>query len=723
MSSYTQPGVPPEEEFPSDPLFLRDWKSIYLDTIRGRATLPRKHDLNSLVSRMHRLHVSKIRWYSTNVPLESSGERLKTFELASGSQWDASPALQPRAGATTSQDLGQDGATPYHQHHYMTAEISLPTPDALVHLTPTASTTSSVSAQLPSSSPLNQGMVLGYLRIEGTCRSDSIMVPSSGSSVAASVDRYQTLLDPLILPSANTSSSQIQQPTPRPHGAWTNRQGNAHHATSLDSELHRTLSELFIPSSQEALMGGDVATPSHSGDVDATPVTRRYRRSLIEQTPTRSHPHENVEDSSRPYGASFPSGEDNAAALYASQPQGSSSGAPAAPTDIEEPSSLSSLPTWTDRFGRPDLDKASSPSPLFISPFASRSNSVTRSRASTDTTRSQTDTRPNSRSNSSSNSPPPSNATSFTTSSSFSLSSAGLVFSNDPLDHPDSSRLSGDGARFIVTYLEGAQTIEEAQAAGDDECVLELSFPVNKATTPNDPGSPQSFFTFRDLTILADLVEHSLKEKERESEMEARDLSMADSASDSAASDVSDESTGPSEMSMFAPNVSTCCCEFFKRLVNVVPLVSGLRVVSGSSMSALGNEEVDTSLHYDDFSHHGRYLRTPFGDEGSSDEGLGVDTTPALANGLKGQFERRKARCDRKLLSAARSEPRSWTSQAGASSVSSSSSFSMGGSADPPNFVPALALEEARIATERFLRAVREVEEVRSSTASSDEEP
>ncbi|KAJ2925036.1 hypothetical protein H1R20_g12062, partial [Candolleomyces eurysporus] len=665
---------------------------------------------------MYHLHVSRIRWYSTNVPLESSGERLRTFELASGSQWDASPALQPRAGATTSQDPGQDDATPYHQHHYMTAEISIPTPDALVR---PASATSSVSAQFPtpSSSPLKQGMVLGYLRIEGTCRSDSVMVPSAGSSVAASVDRYQTFLDPLVLPSTNTSSSQIQQPTPRPQGASTNRQGNAHHATSLGSELHRTLSELFIPSSQEALMGDDVATPSHSGDVDATPVTRRYRRSLIEQTPTRSQPYENREESSHQYAEPLSFGEDNAAAIYTSQPQGSSS-APAAPTDAEEPSSPSFLPAWTGRFDRSSLDKASSPSPLFISPFASRSNSVTRSRASTDTTRSQTDTRPNSRSNSSSNSPPPSNATSFTTSSSFSLSSAGLVFSNNPPDHPGSSRLSEDGARFIVMYLEGAQTIDEAQAAGDDKCVLELSFPVNQPTTPNDPGSPQSFFTFRDLTILADLVEHSLKEEERDSEMEARDLSMADSASDSAASDVSEESTGPSEMSIFAPNVSTCCCEFFKRLFNVVPLVSGLRVVGGS-----GSEDVDAPLHYDDFSHHGRYLKTPFGDEGSSDERLDVDTTPALVNGLKGQFERRKARCDRKLLSAARSEFRSWTSQAEASSVSSSSSFSMGGSTNPPNFVPALALEEARIATERFLRTVREVEEVvRSSTASSDEE-
>jgi hypothetical protein len=41
----------------------------------------------------------------------------------------------------------------------------------------------------------------------------------------------------------------------------------------------------------------------------------------------------------------------------------------------------------------------------------------------------------------------------------------------------------------------------------------------------------------------------------------------------------------------------------------------------------------------------------------------------------------------------------------------------------PASFVPALALEEARIVTERFLSAVREVEEVvRSSTGSLDED-
>ncbi|KAJ2911886.1 hypothetical protein MD484_g8528, partial [Candolleomyces efflorescens] len=765
MYPNAQPDALPVEEFPEAPFLLQEWKSGYLDAILGRATLPRRHDLDSVVSRMYHLHVSKVRWYSTNVPLEFSGDRLRTFELASGSQWDASPALQPRAGATASQDPGLGGTNPYHQHHYMIAEISLPIQDSIVPHAPAAS---SVSAHFPSpSSPVKQRKTLGYLRIEGTCGSDCIMVPSSGSSVSASMDLIQIFPDPLTVPSANTSSTRIQQPTPRPP---TTRQGDVQHARSLDSELLRTrildaalrsegssvstlgipnselqgpasrdgllplplpprtgpglLSDLLIPASEEPSTIDDATTPSHSGDVDATPVTRQFPRSWIEQTPTRSRPH----GSSRQYGSPLSPGEDGTADINASSLQGHPSGAIATPSAAQEPGSHSSRPIWTDHFDQPYLDKASSPSPLFISPFASRSNSVTRSQTSTDTTRSQVDTRPNSRSNSSSNSPPASNATSFTTSSSFSLSSAGLVFSNNPLDRPDSSGLAGQSARFVVTYLEEVQTIEEAQANGDDECVLELSFPVHPLPNPGGPDSPQSFFTFRDLTILADLVERSLKEGQRyNAEQEARSSSStSDSASESAYSDVSEESTGPSEMSIDGPECSTCCCEFFNRLVNVVPLVSGLRATGGSKrdMFMTGGEHADISKHYDTFSHHGRSLRTPFENERGSGERPDEDTSSAFVARLKGQLERRKARFDSELLSAARSvEHRTEArliAQVEVSSTSSNSPFTVLPIV-PASFVPALALEEARLVTERFLTAVREVEEPRASTPSLDE--
>ena len=76
------------------------------------------------------------------------------------------------------------------------------------------------------------------------------------------------------------------------------------------------------------------------------------------------------------------------------------------------------------------------------------------------------------------------------------------------------------------------------------------------------------------------------------------------------------------------------------------------------------------------------------------------------------------------LLSAARSvEHRTEArliAQVEVSSTSSSSPFTVLPIV-PATFVPALALEEARLVTERFLTAVREVEEPRASTPSLDE--
>jgi hypothetical protein len=59
-----------------------------------------------------------------------------------------------------------------------------------------------------------------------------------------------------------------------------------------------------------------------------------------------------------------------------------------------------------------------------------------------------------------------------------------------------------------------------------------------------------------------------------------------------------------------------------------------------------GGDHVDVPQHYDTFSHHGRYLRTPFENQRSIGERSDEDTTPAFVNRLKGQFERRKARFD-----------------------------------------------------------------------------
>ncbi|KAF6756419.1 hypothetical protein DFP72DRAFT_285443 [Ephemerocybe angulata] len=658
MEATTPTMALPVHEFPDAPLLLRDWKTTYLEKVLGEAALG-KVPLDDILYRMHHLHISSIRWYKTTIPLDPSG-RPRTFELASGSQW----------GSDGQQDLPQGEPAHLHlhaehEHHHLIAEVTLPTSAVR---TPAAS-------EPRESDGVVMGAVLGSLLIEGTCRLDMPLV-------------HEPAIPPRVTDGQGPDTSLIQaalfRTLPRPSNA---------------------------PSRPTPFVG---SADGSTADVDTTPIARRFSpMTAAGDTPTRgtSIRRPNFSDGPESSGArhrsdevDFPTTSLAGGSRFTQEPA-------TTPSDLTTDELADAV---ADRLDLSYLDKRSnslrsfsSSSPQFISPWASRSNSISRSRGgSTDTIA----TRPNSRSNSS-------NATSFTTTSS--ISSAGLVFSDN---RGVPAVLAGEvEARFIVKSLDQQFNVPFAPGSTEDgvpdeECVLELSFPPNaNQTSPrsSDDG-PQGFFTLRDLSILAHAVERSLKDKTLVEGDPS--TSFDDSASESAFSERSAES-GPSEISLPTSNASTCCCEFYKRLFAVIPRVSGLRAVeevgsvshavagASSAMAEFGGGLA--AKHFEEYAHHGGYLRAPFLDQAEefirpNDAGF-----EAIGRVLGTKFEQRKRRFERELLRVVKS------SGPGARSAASTEDSELRPLSDayrgrPVQPIPKVAIEEARDAAERFRRAVRE---------------
>ncbi|TEB30997.1 hypothetical protein FA13DRAFT_476336 [Coprinellus micaceus] len=573
----------------------------------------------------------------------------RTFELASGSHWEAAPAIvaDPDAGR-----VAQIALPVQHQHHHLVAEVSLPVP----------------SIQGASGEGDGATAVQGYLRIEGSCGLTFAEFRRTSSSTNAS------------------HSSGSGRPSRLTAGMLGLR---GFGATSLNDPT---------PSS--------TSTP-HLDTVDATPVPRR--RSTT--TPTAPQMGGRGPADS-PISAIKGSFNDE---VVASPMQG--------PSWVQEPDVEDEHDTDVDEL----LDDVPTPldfsylnrrsnsgSPPFISPFASRSNSVaSRSRGSwgsTDTNRSQ-GTRPNSRNNSS-------NATSFSTSSSFSLSSAGLTFSDNPLNRIAGVATADLETRFLISYP-GAQFVGFGTSPsqgpfltrpGDgEECVSELSFPspLRTAAPSQVPDGPLGFLTLVDLTILANLIERSLKTDPDDSAD-----AHTDNSSDSGASEVSGSTDSMDMPIPVAQAASTCCCEYYRRLFDLIPLVSGLRPTDRDGDSeelsplmaslTLDDPEHDSQSHHELYAHHGRYLRTPFGvqEEGSPGRDgseSGRSTRSAVQEHLKAKFERRRSRFEDELVQIVREDNYF-------EGIGNLESSTIGGY-PITSVAPSSALEEARLANERFQRA------------------
>ncbi|KAJ3502299.1 hypothetical protein NMY22_g18631 [Coprinellus aureogranulatus] len=361
---------------------------------------------------------------------------------------------------------------------------------------------------------------------------------------------------------------------------------------------------------------------------------------------------------------------------------------------------------------RSNSGSAGSSSP-FVSPLASRSSSVTsRSRGSRGSTDTSHGTRPNSRSNSS-------NATSFSTTSWLSLSSVGLTFSDNRLD-----RIRGMGAvsdvetRFLVSYpgpqFSGFGSYEPgvgiAPSGEREECVSELSFPASQqsGSSANNAEGLKGFLTLRDFTILADLVERSLRtDNDDSSDVHPDDASDSDDSIASGDTDLM-ESTGAA-----APQLaSTCCCEYYQRLFDTIPLVSGLRPTVRAqelpdlmSSVTIDDDDQGSPNHHELYAHHGRQPTTPLATEaGGTTTGVtgvnsGSSNAPtAIADRLKANFERKRTKHDEALLEIVR--PHSYFT-----SIRKSADSSMNTTYSTRIAVPAAALEEARSADERFRAA------------------
>lgn len=416
MDSATSTHALPVHEFPDGLMLLGEWKKIHLGYLLGHTT-QRRPLTQAVVHRMNHLHVSRIRWYKAMPPTPPSQPR--TFELASGSHWEAAPAIvaDPDAGR-----VAQIALPVQHQHHHLVAEVSLPVS----------------SIQGASGAGDGTTAVQGYLRIEGNC-------------------------GPTFAEFRRTSSST-----------------NASHSSGSGRPSRLTAGMLglrgFGTTSLNDPTPSSTSTP-HLDTVDATPVPRR-RSTTTPTAPQVSMGGRGPADS--PISAIKGSFNDE---VVASPMQGPSwvrepGVEDEHDTDVDE--LLDDVPTPLD-FSYLNR-RSNSGSPPFISPFASRSNSVaSRSRGSwgsTDTNRSQ-GTRPNSRNNSS-------NATSFSTSSSFSLSSAGLTFSDNPLNRNAGMATADLETRFLISYpgaqfagfgTSPSQSPFLTRPGDGEECVLELSFP------------------------------------------------------------------------------------------------------------------------------------------------------------------------------------------------------------------------------------------------------
>lgn len=562
MDSSQHPSALPVHEFPDGIHLLGHWKDTHLAYLRGFTT-ERRPLTQSVIHRVHHLHVSRIRLYKT-MP--------RTFELASGSHWDR---VNP-------DDAGRVAQIPLplqHQHYHLIAEVSLP-----ISLAQDGATPGNVTAA-----------VQGYLRIEGNCAPAFAEFRRPSSIANASHLSAGGLPGPLTAGVAGLRSFGSFNPQPSAN-------------TSLFSAIDTT----------------PMPTRQSTRTSETTPTGTQGRVEPL--SPLSAKPTELIEDA------------------YAFQPLAGSSLMEEPDTDMDE--SKDAVPARLDfsyLTRRSNSGSAGSSSP-FISPFASRSSSLASgsrgSRSSTDTNCSQ-GTRPNSRSNSS-------NATSFSTASWFSLSSAGLSFSDNPLGRVAGMASADADTMFLVSYL-GPQFVgfgprqEHAIAESGDreECVLELSFP--QQTTPSPPegvGAPQGFLTLRDFAILADLVERSL-------ETENDDGSADPNTDDTSNSGSSDGSGETDAMDLDTPDAipqvtATCCCEYFRRLFDLIPLVSGLRPTTrnGGSpdpspltpLAALQASDQDTQSHHELYVHHGQYLQS----EGCAEE----------AEHLKSEFERRKGRHD-----------------------------------------------------------------------------
>ena len=494
MDSATSTHALPVHEFPDGLMLLGEWKKIHLGYLLGHTT-QRRPLTQAVVHRMNHLHVSRIRWYKA-VP-STPPSQPRTFELASGSHWEAAPAIvaDPDAGR-----VAQITLPVQHQHHHLVAEVSLPVSSIQGASVEGGATTA----------------VQGYLRIEGNCGPAFAELRRTSSSTNASHSSGSgrpSRLTAGMLGLRGLGTTSISDPTP-----------------SSTTMLHL--------------------------DTDVTPVPRR--RSTTTPTATQAGGRGPADS---PISAIKGSFNDE---VVASPMQG--------PSWVQEPGFEDEHDTDVEELQdevptRLDFSylnrRSHSGSPPFISPFASRSSSIgSRSRGSwgsMDTNRSQ-GTRPNSRNNSS-------NATSFSTSSSFSLSSAGLTFSDNPLNRVAGVATADWETRFLISYP-GAQFIGFGSSptqgpfltrSGEgEECVSELSFPSTLRTggaASQAPDGPQGFLTLRDFTILASLVERSLKTDPDDS----ADL-HADYSSDSGASEGS-RSTDSMDMPIPAAQAaSTCCC-------------------------------------------------------------------------------------------------------------------------------------------------------------------
>ncbi|KAJ3521577.1 hypothetical protein NMY22_g12258 [Coprinellus aureogranulatus] len=233
----------------------------------------------------------------------------------------------------------------------------------------------------------------------------------------------------------------------------------------------------------------------------------------------------------------------------------------------------------------------------------------------------------------------------------------------------------------------------------------ELGLHLRGKGRTNNADGPKGFLTLRDFTILADLVERSLR-TENDDSLDAHPDDASDS-DDSVASGDTDlmESTGAA-----APQLaSTCCCEYYQRLFDTIPLVSGLRPTVRAqelpdlmSSVTIDDDEEGSPSHHELYAHHGRQPTTPLaGQAGRTTTGVtGVDpgsssAPTAIADRLKANFERKRAKHDEALLEIVR--PDSYFT-----SLRQNADSSINTAYSTRTRVPAVALEEARLADERF---------------------
>ncbi|TFK23028.1 hypothetical protein FA15DRAFT_493794 [Coprinopsis marcescibilis] len=188
-STSAATGALPVHEFPDGPLFVHEWHTTHLAALLGQA-MDQRVSAQELELRVRNLHVSRLGWYSRNIP---DANRIRSG--GAGATSSSSNVHTPSVYTTPSR----------HRHHFLVAEVSLRDGNGV------SDDGSAVLDGGPRA--VGRSRVVGHLRIEGTCNPDLVI-----DSVLPVLDQPPVAIRPVAL-SSTTGSRYHHQTTTRHHSS------------------------------------------------------------------------------------------------------------------------------------------------------------------------------------------------------------------------------------------------------------------------------------------------------------------------------------------------------------------------------------------------------------------------------------------------------------------------------------------------------------------------